>query len=276
MIPKTIHYCWFGGAPLPELAQKCIASWERFFPDYTIQRWDETNYDVNAVPYIQEAYQAKRWAFVSDYARFDILHKHGGLYFDTDVEMIAPMQDVLDAGAFMGLQRTVLPSGGEKVYWPAPGLGLAAEPGMEIYREILQQYKDMHFLMEDGSLNLNTVPMYTFQILQQHGFDQCRNELQKAADVVIYPTDYFSPIDYFTGEKKITPNTRAIHHFSASWLTPEEKKVARLDHLARGKGKILGGCIYCGTLPLRLYYRLKSQGVGAVVKKIKSKLGCRG
>ena len=105
MLPKTIHYCWFGEAPLPKSAQKCIASWKKFFPDYEIKQWDESNYDVDKIPYISEAYKAKKYAFVSDYARFDILYHFGGIYFDTDVEVIRPFDDILDNSPnFMGCE----------------------------------------------------------------------------------------------------------------------------------------------------------------------------
>ncbi len=104
MIPKVIHYCWFGGNPLPESAQKCIASWRKFLPDYEIKEWNESNFDVNAIPYTAQAYAAKKYAFVSDYARFSILYDNGGLYFDTDVEVIRPMDDIIENGPFMGFE----------------------------------------------------------------------------------------------------------------------------------------------------------------------------
>ena len=106
MIPKTIHYCWFGGKPLPKSARKCIASWRKFFPDYVIKEWNESNFDVKMVPYTAEAYAAKKYAFVSDFARFWILHREGGVYFDTDVEVIRPMDDILERGAFLGMDSS--------------------------------------------------------------------------------------------------------------------------------------------------------------------------
>ena len=104
MIPKIIHYCWFGRGPLPELAQKCIASWKKYLPDYEIKEWNEDNFDVNIIPYTAEAYKAKKYAFVSDYARFWILYRYGGIYFDTDVEVIRPMDDIIERGNFMGFE----------------------------------------------------------------------------------------------------------------------------------------------------------------------------
>lgn len=109
MIPKIIHYCWFGRGPLPELAQKCIASWKKYLPDYEIKEWNEDNFDVNIIPYTAEAYQAKKYAFVSDYARFWILYQYGGIYFDTDVEVIRPMDDIISKGNFMGFETDPKP-----------------------------------------------------------------------------------------------------------------------------------------------------------------------
>lgn len=109
MIPKIIHYCWFGRGPLPELAQKCIASWKKYLPDYEIKEWNEDNFDVNIIPYTAEAYKAKKYAFVSDYARFWILYQYGGIYFDTDVEVIRPMDDIIERGNFMGFETDPKP-----------------------------------------------------------------------------------------------------------------------------------------------------------------------
>ena len=105
MIPRTIHYCWFGGKPLPRDAEKYILSWKKYLPDYEIKRWDESNFDVNSIPYIKEAYAAGKYAFVSDYARLKILYEHGGIYFDTDVEVIKPLDDILSKGGFMGFEK---------------------------------------------------------------------------------------------------------------------------------------------------------------------------
>ena len=168
-IPRVIHYCWFGGNPLPEEAKKCIESWKRYCPDYEIIRWDESNYDVNSCAYIQEAYQAKKWAFVSDYARFDILYHHGGVYFDTDVELVASIEDILEKGAFLGVEQ---PIGDDLSIKVAPGLGMAAEAGHPLYRQILNMYGDLHFLHPDGSPNQITVVKYTTDLLLSYGLQE--------------------------------------------------------------------------------------------------------
>ena len=128
MIPKVIHYCWFGRNPLPESAKKCINSWRKYLPDYEIKEWNEDNFDVNIIPYTREAYEVKKYAFVSDYARFWILYHHGGLYFDTDVEVIKPLDDIIDRGPFMGVEVGATSGGAPPLV--APGLGLGVNPGL--------------------------------------------------------------------------------------------------------------------------------------------------
>ena len=213
MIPKIIHYCWFGGNPLPPLAEKCIASWKRFLPDYEIKEWNEQNFDVNIIPYTAEAYQAKKYAFVSDYARFWILYHYGGLYFDTDVEVIKPMGSIIAKGAFMGCEQDSK-SGIELTV--APGLGLAVESKHEIYKAILEEYDSFHFLNEDGSNNDKTVVEYVTEILKKHGL---RNSpgIQNINGINVYPSEYFCPRNTVTKRMHITNNTYTIHHYMASW-----------------------------------------------------------
>lgn len=260
-IPRVIHYCWFGRNPLPESAQRCIESWKKFCPDFEIRCWDETNYDVNACAYTKEAYEAGKWAFVSDYARFDILHKHGGVYFDTDVEMIAPIEDILEKGSFMGVEQSN--SGG----MVAPGLGMASVPGHPVYERMLAAYRNMHFLNPDGTYNQTTVVKYTTDILLEYGLEKT-NEPQCVAGIWIYPWDYFCPIEYETGKKTITPRTRTIHHYSASWFSKEEQSIHRFAVKAMKLfGKKMGGCmgsIY--GLPYRLKNRIRRMGLWKTVK----------
>ena len=213
MIPKIIHYCWFGGNPLPEDAKKCIASWEKYLPDYEIKEWNESNFDVNCCPYVKEAYEAKKYAFVSDYARFHVLYQEGGLYFDTDVEVIKNMDYIIAAGNFMGFEKSLATKQQESGATPrnsvlgvAPGLGLGVNPGLDFY-----EAKE-HFAIEDG-----TVVDYTTDLLRKHGLVE-EHRLQKVAGITIYPADYFCPMDSTTGITTITPNTVSIHHYSCSWI----------------------------------------------------------
>ena len=228
MIPKTIHYCWFGRNPLPEKAVKCIASWRKFFPDYEIKEWNEDNFDVNIIPYTREAYEAKKYAFVSDYARFWILYRYGGLYFDTDVEVIKPMDDIIERGSFMGVE--VPPKKGLKPQ-VAPGLGLGATPGLDLYKLLLDKYATLSFRNPDGSLNQKTIVAHTTKVLVGQGL-QKTDEIQQVAGVWIYPADYFNPLDSLTGKLKITENTRSIHWYMNSWSDTGKlyKWLSKLSH----------------------------------------------
>ena len=212
MIHKLIHYCWFGGKPLPQSAEKCIASWKKYLPDYEIKRWDESNFDVNAIPYTREAYAACKYAFVSDYARFWILYHYGGVYFDTDVEVIRPIDDIINRGGFLGVE-----SNRNGIYTVNPGLGFAATQGTAVIGEMVNLYSTFHFINTDGASDLKNIVEITTDYLSSKGL-QNTDEIQDCCGFTIYPKDYFCPIDYDTRELKITENTRTIHHYAESWV----------------------------------------------------------
>lgn len=216
MIPQVIHYCWFGHQPLPPLATKCIESWKKYLPDYEIKEWNEDNFDVNIIPYTAEAYQAKKYAFVSDYARFWILYHYGGLYFDTDVEVIKSLDDIIDCGPFMGCEIDNRPG-------INPGLGLGAYPGLILYKHVLEMYSTLNFRNEDGSFNLKTIVQYTTEMLIKEGLQNVTG-IRKVGGVYIYPSEYFCPIHNVTKRLHITSNTRTIHHYAASWKELSSKK----------------------------------------------------
>ena len=212
MIPKIIHYCWFGGKPLPRSAEKCIASWKKYLPGYEVKRWDESNFDVNAIPYTREAYAACKYAFVSDYARFWILYHYGGVYFDTDVEVIRPIDDIINRGGFLGVE-----SNRNGIYTVNPGLGFAATQGTAVIGEMMNLYSTFHFINTDGASDLKNIVEITTDYLSSKGL-QNTDEIQDCCGFTIYPKDYFCPIDYDTRELKITENTRTIHHYAESWV----------------------------------------------------------
>lgn len=231
MIPKVIHYCWFGRKPLPPLAIKCIESWKKYLPDYEIKEWNEDNFDVNIIPYTKEAYEASKYAFVSDYARFWILYRYGGLYFDTDVEVIKPMDDIIARGSFMGCETM---ADGLTTISVNPGLGLGVTPKHSLYKEILDAYNGLNFIKKNGSYNQKTVVSYTTEILFKHGL-RSSNDIQKCADVWVYPIEYFCPVSVKDGKLRITNNTRSIHHYSQSWQSPIRKYGRRIALLIGGK-----------------------------------------
>ena len=223
MIPRTIHYCWFGRGPLPESAKKCIGSWRRYLPGYEIKEWNEDNFDVGCISYTRQAYDAKKYAFVSDYARFWILYNFGGIYFDTDVELIRPLDDIIARGPFMGREAgaqlaEMFPSGLEGLA-VAPGLGIGAEAGMPLFKRFLDLYGGLSFINEDGSLNTRTIVYNTTEILLESGLSGNDTEAECVSGVWIYPHDYFCPMDHTRGNfLRITENTRSIHHYDASWV----------------------------------------------------------
>lgn len=214
MIPKVIHYCWFGKNPLPKSAQKCIASWKKFFPDYEIKEWNEDNFDVRMMPYTAEAYDAKKYAYVSDVARFWVLYNEGGLYFDTDVEVIKPMDDIIAKGPFMGIE---VPSVDGSMPMVNPGLGLGAEARVPLYCLILDHYKNQHYIDACTGIPFpGTVVSHNTKILVENGL-AASNEIQQVAGIWIYPKDYFNPLEDATGVLNTTENTKSIHWYSKTW-----------------------------------------------------------
>lgn len=235
MIPKVIHYCWFGRSQLPKSAIRCIASWKTYLPDYEIKEWNEDNFDVNIIPYTQDAYAAKKYAFVSDYARFWILYYYGGIYFDTDVEVIKPMDNLIGKGAFMGWERPNM----QGIQSIAPGLGLAAPQRHPLYKEVLNSFERLDYYIENGERNTySMIPMVT-DILFQKGLRK-DGGLQVINGITIYPSDYLCPMDPIKGNMCITNNTYTIHWYTMSWLPKLTQWRVKLMRIIRRIYK----CIY--------------------------------
>ena len=224
-IPKVIHYCWFGGNPLGEKELGCIESWKKYMPDYKIIRWDESNYDVNKCDFMKKAYENKKWAFVSDYARLDIIYNHGGIYLDTDVEAIKSFDDLLDNEAFFGFESNK---------YVNTGIGFGAKKNNQIIKQNIDAYSKIEFSLE--RLNEISCPTITTDMLKKNGA-LINNSFQKKELFTLYPKDYFCPMDYYTGEVNITDNTHSIHRYSMSWLTERDKKWHKYEQKI---SKILG------------------------------------
>lgn len=225
MIPKKIHYCWFGGGPIPEKDKKCIESWKKFCPDYEIIEWNESNYDVTKNSYMYEAYKAKKWGFVPDYARFDIIYTNGGFYLDTDVEILKSLDQLCDEKAYMGFE------GGN---WVNGGIGFGAEKGILLIKDLRDMYNELSFIKKDGTLNLLPSPHYITEFLQKKGLVR-NNSKQEIEMMTIYPTEYFAPKDYYTGKTELTENTISIHQYNASWQTPHKKRMLKVRRLLGDK-----------------------------------------
>lgn len=221
MIPQIIHYCWFGRNPLPTLVVKCIDSWKKYLPDYEIREWNEDNFNVNIIPYTSQAYQARKYAFVSDYARLWILYQYGGIYFDTDVEVIKPMDDIVDRGPFMGCENKCYKGVSLMVN---PGLGFGVNPGNVFLKEMLDRYANISFILPNGMYNQTTVVKYTSDLLYKYGLKN-ENIIQQVACINIYPKEFFCPKNYVTNKLEITDNTYSIHHYTASWKSRWEKNL---------------------------------------------------
>lgn len=230
MIPKKIHYCWFGGSELPEKDKKNIESWRKMCPDYEIIRWDESNYDVSQNKYMQQAYEHKKWGFVPDYARLDIIYKYGGFYFDTDVELLKPLDEFIGHEGFMGFEDGYHVNGGH---------GFGAEAGNELIKELRDFYIGRSFCNIDGECNLTPSPIYITEVLVKNGLKR-DNSKQIIKNVVVYPKDYFCPKDVDTFKIKITENTVAIHHFNSTWHTPKMQRQKKRTIVIR---KIFGRTI---------------------------------
>lgn len=214
-IPKVLHYCWFGMKPLSELALKCIESWKIYCPDYEIKRWDESNFDVNCNDYVKEAYESKKWAFVADYARlYALLTSDGGIYLDTDVEMLKSLDNFLVHDAFFGFE--------DETHLSTAIIGSKkANPWIN---KLLHYYDGRHFIKTDGSFDVTTNVTTITDMTEGNYPFQRNNKYQQFSDgLTIYPMDWFSPKSFQIGKITLTTNTIAIHHFNASWWTEQEK-----------------------------------------------------
>lgn len=223
MIPKIIHYCWFGGKPKPQLAQKCIKSWKKYCPDYTIIEWNECNYNLDEAPlYVRQAYEQKKWAFVTDYIRLQVVYENGGIYFDTDVELVKSPDSLLKDNAYFGF---------EGVDYINTGLGFGAEKGSPILWELMQDYAGIPFVLEDGRFDLTSCPYRNTVIFVRHGLRVDGTQQTLEGGILVLPAEYLCPIDNATRIMHRTENTISIHHFDASWQSEEERKAH--DKLAR-------------------------------------------
>lgn len=210
-IPKIIHYCWFGGKPLPNKYKKYLATWRKYCPDYKIVQWNEKNYDITKNPYMYAAYKAGAWGFVPDYARLDIIYRYGGFYFDTDVELVKGLEELRDYPMFVGYQDD------RNINF---GSGFGALKGSSFIKEILDDYETREFNI-DTKIQESS-PIINSQKIRKMGY-RLNDRLLIRDNVVLLPHDYLCPISVVDRRINITKNTIAIHHFSETWLTPYEK-----------------------------------------------------
>lgn len=202
---RTLHFCWFGGAAKPEIVLKCLESWRKFCPEYEIIEWSEDNFDIECCPYVKQAYENKKWAFVSDYCRFWVLYNYGGVYLDTDVELLKSIDDLPDT--FVGFENESVCNS---------GLIRGANAGDEVCKSMLESYNNDTFIKDNGKLNLSTVCERETSILKSYGLI-ANGKKQIVNGTTVFPKDYFCPYDYETKKLFVTENTYSIHHYMASW-----------------------------------------------------------
>ena len=220
-IPKILHYVWLGGKPLPEKNRKFLESWKKFCPDYEIKLWNEKNFDIeHSCDYVKEAYRSKKYAFVADYIRLLALYNYGGIYLDTDVEILKPLDDLLDNQLFFCRENNA--------YISTAVIG--SQKRNPILRQMLETYWKRHFILEDGSFDIST-NVETISLFLRQKYDYPLNSKRfETPDLNIYESTYFSPKDYFSGKCKSTKNSYAIHHFDGTWDTTNKgfaKKMAK-------------------------------------------------
>ncbi|MBE5892156.1 MAG: glycosyl transferase [Lachnospiraceae bacterium] len=227
-IPKIIHYCWLGGNPKPESVINCISSWKKFCPDYEIIEWNESNLNIDCNAYTRQAYDAKAWGFVPDYLRLWIVYTYGGIYLDTDVQMIRNFDLLLEEEGFIGFEDD------KHINF---GSGFGAEKNNSVIKAVMNEYEDLRFVNEDGSYNKTPSPQYNTQVMKKLGLCHNDGSIQNVKGFKCYPPEYFCPKSFTTGMLKVTRNTFSIHQFDASWYSEEEQaqklqywKAARKDY----------------------------------------------
>lgn len=261
LIPKKIHYCWFGNNPLSDLATRCLESWQKYCPDYEIVRWDETNCDLGVNQFVQQAYEAGKWAFVSDYYRLKVIEENGGIYLDTDVELLKPLDEFLSLDGFMGFEM------GERNHI-ATGLGFGAKPNHPVITQLRQAYETIPFILPDGSYDETPCPRRDTKSLVEMGLVQ-DGAYQQVDGMTLFPADYLSPISVF-GDETFTENTASIHHYAATWHTSERRRKREIRTLlVQWFGMKLGSRIYtiCSGI-----IEIKYNGFRSFLKKFKAKV----
>ena len=214
MIPKTIHYCWFGRGNKPKKVEYYISTWRKFCPDYTIKEWNEDNFPVDQYPYAKFCLEQKRYAFLSDFVRLVVVYENGGIYFDTDVELIRPLDHLLENDAFFGF---------ETEEYVNTGLGFGAAKGNLLLKEMIDDYAHSFELAKEN-YQFITCPKLNTRIFLNHGLVQ-NGEMQNIAGALILPVDYINPYDDQTGRLNKTENTVSIHWYSKSWMS--KRKILR-------------------------------------------------
>lgn len=220
-IPKVIHYCWFGKKPVPERNQRYMESWKKYCPDYEIIEWNETNYDVHKNQYMGQAYDTGKYGYVPDYARIDILYEHGGIYLDTDVELIRNIDELLYLQAFASFEE-----------YPTVnfGGGSGSIKGLPVLKNILDFRENAQFVYSDGNYNTTTCGYFETVPLQRAGLKP-DGTIQNINGLTVLSSEYFHPKSSVTGITDVTENTYGVHQFSWSWVNEQQMKEKKKTHV---------------------------------------------
>lgn len=230
MIPQKLHYCWFGGAPKSELILRCMESWKKQCPNYEIHEWNEENVSIAECPlYVRQAYEMKKWAYVSDYVRLKIVYEQGGIYLDTDVELVRSPSELLSYKAFFGFEDGA---------FIATGLCFGAEPQCAIVKELMDSYEGIPFRLPDGTVDLLPCPKRNTSVFLRHGLKQNDRRQVLDGDVLILPSIYLCPLDFATYRMRKSPKTISIHHYAASWMREDEKEAHQVFVSTHRAGRI--------------------------------------
>lgn len=263
MIPKIIHYFWVGGTSMPPEDVRCIESWKKYCPDYEIREWNESNYDFGKIKYMQDAYNCGKWAFVPDYARLDVVYQYGGFYFDTDVEIIRPIDELRDLSGFVGMENPGMVN---------MGAGFGAEAGNETIKALRDDYINQEFINDIEYLRNHASPVIQTKVLRNMGLHTL-NKRFDFDDFVVFPVEYFSPLSMDTMKTTITEDTYSIHYFDGSWLddVSRQGRILRRE-LYQKYGIVLGGILY----KIRFsFFLIGHYGVRAWVHRWKSSMSYR-
>ena len=254
VIPKIIHYCWLSGDPYPELVQRCMQSWKEKLPDYEFMLWDKSRFDIHSIFWVEQACAEKKWAFAADYIRLYALYNYGGIYLDSDVEVLKSFDDLLDRGYFFGREHTPDRIENQDSIEAAT---FGAEKGLPFLKSVMAFYETHDFCDKNGFLNTTTLPTVMARVLRDNPLE-------------IFPMDYFSPKNTRTLALETTINTYSIHHFNGSWHSlAQQKHVALRTKLCKVLGEKRGDLL---SSFLAIFIHVRYEGFWRTLIKILDKI----
>ncbi len=227
MIPKIIHYCWLSDDPMPEFVLKCISNWKDNLPDYKFMLWDKKQFDINSIPWVKQAYDVKKYAFAADYIRLYAVYKYGGIYLDTDVEILKPFDSLLHLPYFVGLEFN------NRLIEAATFGGISGQKWMA---DVLEYYSNRNFILPNGNYDMKVLPLILKELIIQN---YKKFEINESIPVkyknenifYLFTSDFFSPKSCYSRKISCSKNTFSIHHFNATWMSPSFRLFMYIKHI---------------------------------------------